>query len=192
MLAGATLAFGDATPISAGVLPSGAPKLLPPVDGTNAGVGGRNVDGGVPGAPNAGVDDGVRRAAAYGGTLPLDDESSDGLGVALAGAAPNDSTEGAAALAADAGAGANSPAEWRTAGAAVDAPLAGEAASCNCAVPAATAGEDFAGVVVLAEVDGKSSAHRTLAPTEMSPPHTEQRARRLVPSTLAGSTRKTD
>ncbi len=39
---------------------------------------------------------------------------------------------------------------------------------------------------------GKSSAHRILAPTGMIAPHTEQRARKLAPVTLAGSTRKTD
>lgn len=39
---------------------------------------------------------------------------------------------------------------------------------------------------------GKSSAQRTLAPTGISPPQIEQRARRLAPVTLAGSTRYTD
>lgn len=39
---------------------------------------------------------------------------------------------------------------------------------------------------------GNSSAQRTLAPTGISPPQIEQRARRLAPVTLAGSTRKMD
>lgn len=39
---------------------------------------------------------------------------------------------------------------------------------------------------------GNSSAHRTLAPTGISPPQIEHRARRLAPVTLAGSTRKTE
>ena len=62
-----------------------------------------------------------------------------------------------------------------------DGAAAGAAATCAMARGA-----------LLVEVAGKSSAQRTLAPTAMSPPHIEHRARRLVPSTLAGSTRNTD
>ncbi len=39
---------------------------------------------------------------------------------------------------------------------------------------------------------GKSSAHRTLAPTGIRPPQIVQRARRLAPVTFEGSTRYTD
>ena len=54
-----------------------------------------------------------------------------------------------------------------------------------------------AGVVrVVAGVDtnvsGKSSPQLTLAETGMTPPQTEQRALTAAPTTLAGSTRKTD
>jgi hypothetical protein len=37
-----------------------------------------------------------------------------------------------------------------------------------------------------------SSVQRTLSPTAMMPPHTEQRARRLTLTTRDGSTRNTD
>jgi hypothetical protein len=49
------------------------------------------------------------------------------------------------------------------------------------------------GLLVDASVEvGKSSAHRTLAPTGISPAQTEQRARRLAPVTFAGSTLNTE
>lgn len=48
------------------------------------------------------------------------------------------------------------------------------------------------GVGAEASASGKSSPQLTLAETGMTPPHTEQRALTAAPTTLAGSTRKTD
>jgi hypothetical protein len=141
----------------------GAPKAGAAMVGTNAGVGGRSVAAGNDGAPKAVLTAGVRRGCANGGTRPAGELT--GVGVLVVGAPAG--TEDTAASASAGGGESLSAA--RAAGAGV----------------VRVAGGDTS-------VSGKSSPQLTLAETGITPPQTEQRALTAAPTTLAGSTRKTD
>lgn len=205
---------------SRGVLRSiGAPNPPSAGDGTKAGVGGRSVggvvDGIVDGVTDAGVTGVGRRGGANGGmraapasragAAPNDNAASrappslgragaaDSVAGGVAGGVVGGTvTVGEAARGATTG-GTNGAGAKAAAG---DRSVAGGASF----GPAGVSVEVLAApVAVLAPAStlrtielGKSSAHRTLAPTGINPPQIEQRARRLAPVTLAGSTRYTD
>lgn len=183
---------------------SGAPNPEEPALGTNAGVGGRSVEGGNDGAPNAVLAGGVRRGGATGGMRPAGGVT----GVAVLTAAGGcDATPARGGGGCTDGAGARGGAActgaW-TAGRFTGAPAVafwpgtpgGLAEGCGAAglwtvrgaagsAPRSDAGLD-------ASASGKSSPQLTLADTGITPPHTEQRARTAAPTTFAGSTRNTD
>jgi hypothetical protein len=140
----------------------GAPKAGAAMVGTNAGVGGRSVAAGNDGAPKAVLTAGVRRGGANGGTRPAGELT--GVGVLVAGA-----PAGTEDTVASASAGGESLSAARAAGAGVGGVAGGDTS-----------------------VSGKSSPQLTLAETGITPPQTEQRALTAAPTTLAGSTRKTD
>ena len=141
---------------------SGAPKPGAAMVGTNAGVGGRSVAAGNDGAPKAVLTAGVRRGGANGGTRP--GGGLTGVGVLVV---------GAPAGAEDTVATAWTGGYWSATRAA------------GAGVVRVAAGADT-------RVSGKSSPQLTLAETGITPPQTEQRALTAAPTTLAGSTRKTD
>lgn len=167
---------------------SGAPKPGDPVVGTKAGVGGRRVEGGKEGAPNAVLAGGVRRGGENGGIRPAGGLT--GVGVLLAGAAGAEPAEGAGARGAAGslvGGCAVVAGFCELADGAPDCGAAGlrpaRVAGCSSPLPLADAGTS---------ASGKSSPQLTLADTGITPPHTEQRALTAAPTTLAGSTRNTD
>ena len=146
--------------------------------GPNADVGTRDGVAGATGAPNAGVSGVGRRPDVTGGTRT--GGSWCGAAAPNESASPYDSTRGAAPGVEKRGGASRSLADTPTIGGA-------SATDRDGAVSRAVA----VNAPCLVDV-GKSSAQRTLAPTGMSPPQMEHRARRCAPVTFAGSTRKTE